>query len=91
MKEPLFMNVNQGLDQLLRDESNLMLFQLLAPLLPLSHQLVEILLDVLEDEVSLIDHSDHLFQFYYVRVVHLPESLHFQQLQALLPSAVLLL
>lgn len=44
-----------------------------APILvsPVLHQLVEVLLHVLKDEVEVIVLSDHLLQFHHVGVVEL--------------------
>lgn len=42
---------------------------------PVLHQLVEVLLHVLEDEVEVIVLSDHLLQFHHVGMVELLQGL----------------
>jgi hypothetical protein len=72
----LLVHVEQRLRQLLRDVSDLVLLQLLPLFLSIRHQLIEILLDIFEHKVGLVDYADDFLQFYYIRMVHLPQSLY---------------
>lgn len=71
MKEPLFMDIEKCLGQLLGNVSYFLLLKLLPALFAFGHQFVEILFDVLKDEVCLIDHPDDFLELDDVGMVHL--------------------
>ncbi len=91
MEKTLLVDVEHGLRQLPRDEADFLLLQLPPFFLAVGHELIEVFLDILKDEVGLVDHADDFLEFDYVGVVHLAQGLDFRQLQTLLPGAVFLL
>jgi hypothetical protein len=77
MKKSLLVNIQQGLNQLTSNVSNLMLLQFLPLFTAVSHQFKEIFFNVLKDEVGLIDDSDDLFEFDDVLMIHFSEGFYF--------------
>lgn len=76
MKEALLMNIEQGLNQLTSDVPNFLLLKFLSLLPTVSHQLEEVLFDVLKHKIGLIDDANHLFEFDDVGMVHFPKSFY---------------
>jgi len=91
MEKALLVDIQNCFSQLLCNEADFVLLEFDAFLLAISHEFVEIFLDVFEDEVGLVYHPNHLLEFYYIGMVHSSERFDFRQLQTLLPSPIFFL
>jgi hypothetical protein len=76
MKKALLVNIEQSLNQLASNVPNFLLLKLLSLLTTVSHQLEEILFDILKHKIGFIDDPDHLFEFDNIRMVHFPKSFY---------------
>lgn len=77
MEKTLLMNIQQRLNQLTSNISNLMLLQFLPLLTTIRHQFKQILFNVLKNKVGLIDDSNDFFEFDDILMIHLSEGFYF--------------
>mmetsp|Transcript_124915 Transcript_124915/g.303364 ORF Transcript_124915/g.303364 Transcript_124915/m.303364 type:complete len:290 (-) Transcript_124915:69-938(-) len=88
VEEPVLVHEGQALEDLEHDVADLRLREVLLACL---HQLVQVLLHVLEHEEELVILTDHFLELDNVGVVELLEALDLAQLHALFPRVELLL
>ena len=88
MKEAMLVHISEALERLPHYALDLHLWEVDSSVL---HELVDILLHVLEDKVEVVVHSDYLLQLHDVLLIELPQRFDLSQGHAFFPGVKFLL